>query len=130
MMYVQKLLHHSLFASLAYRLERTDCMVVNKNKEEGEVKEQDATLQFFLHVTFPPAGSKSEDFILKQSETSLNDILASTILQKLQIELMSNEYDTIAYDGRERCNTPGCHSIRAEDGRYVHNTNVSAFLAI
>lgn len=66
-------------------------MVVNKNKEEGEVKEQDATLQFFLHVTFPPAGSNSEDIMLKQSETSLNDVLASTILQKLQVELTSNE---------------------------------------
>ena len=73
-------------------------MVVNKNKEEGEVKEQDATLQFFLHVTFPPAGSKSEDIMLKQ-QTSLNDILSSAILQKLQIELTSNEYDTIPYDG-------------------------------
>ena len=104
-MYVQKLLPHSLFAFLTYRLERTDCMVVNKNKKggnneggvEGEVKEQDATLQFFLHVTFLP-GSNSDDFILKQ-QTSLNDILSSTILQKLQLELTSNEYDTIPYDG-------------------------------
>ena len=71
-------LPYSLFASLTYRLERTDCMVVNKNKEEGEVKEQDATLQFFLHVTFPPAGSKSEDIMLKQ-QTSLNDILSSAV---------------------------------------------------
>ena len=64
-------------------------MVVNKNKEGVEEKEQDATLQFFLHVTFPPAGSNSEDFILKQ-QTTLNDVLASTILQKLQVELTSN----------------------------------------
>ena len=64
-------------------------MVVNKNKEGcNEVKGVDATLQFFLHVTFP-AGSKSEDFMLKQ-QTSLNDILSSTILQKLQVELTSN----------------------------------------
>ena len=65
-------------------------MVVNKNKEGVEEKEQDATLQFFLHVTFPPAGSNSEDIMLKQSETTLNDVLASTILQKLQVELTSN----------------------------------------
>lgn len=83
---------------LLTRLERTDCMVVNKNKEgSNEVKRVEvkddchATLQFFLHVTFPATSDDQDDIILLKQQTSLNDILSSTILQKLQVELTSNE---------------------------------------
>ena len=50
----------------------------------------------------------------------------STLLQAITMGI----YDTIPYDGRERCVThQDAISIRAEDGRYVHNTNVSAFIS-
>ena len=50
----------------------------------------------------------------------------STILQAITMGI----YDTIPYDGRERCVTHiDANIIRAEDGRYVHSTNVSAFIS-
>ena len=50
----------------------------------------------------------------------------STILQALCMGV----YDTIPFDGRERVVTHiDAVSIRAEDGRYVHNINVSAFIS-
>jgi hypothetical protein len=50
----------------------------------------------------------------------------STILQALCMGV----YDNLPFDGRERVVTHiDAVSIRAEDGRYVHNTNVSAFIS-
>lgn len=44
--------------------------------------------------------------------------------------IMCGVYDKILGDGREFCVTDiGAVSVRAEDGRYVNNTNVSAFIS-
>jgi len=49
----------------------------------------------------------------------------STLLQALCMGV----YDNLPFDGRERCVSHiDAVSIRAEDGRYVNNANVSAFL--
>lgn len=50
----------------------------------------------------------------------------STLLTALSMGI----YDKTPHDGRERCVThPDALSIRAEDGRYVNNVNVSAFIS-
>jgi len=50
----------------------------------------------------------------------------STLLQAITMGI----YDNIPHDGRERVvSSPDAVSIRAEDGRYVNNTNVSAFIS-
>lgn len=44
--------------------------------------------------------------------------------------IMTGVYDKILGDGRELCVTDaGAVTVRAEDGRYVNNTNVSAFIS-
>ena len=44
--------------------------------------------------------------------------------------IMSGVYNKILGDGRELCVTDiGAVTVRAEDGRYVNNTNVSAFIS-
>jgi len=50
----------------------------------------------------------------------------STLLQAITMGI----YDNTPHDGRERVvSSPDAVSIRAEDGRYVNNTNVSAFIS-
>ncbi|KAL3915897.1 MAG: hypothetical protein SGILL_005431 [Bacillariaceae sp.] len=50
----------------------------------------------------------------------------STMLQAIAIGV----YDKIPFDGREYCvSVPNAVSVRAEDGRYVNNCNISAFIS-
>ncbi|EED88361.1 predicted protein [Thalassiosira pseudonana CCMP1335] len=60
-------------------LERSDCFVVNGNRE--------STLQFFLHATIPKTNDTSNAF----NATDILSASLSTILRQLQPQLSSNE---------------------------------------